>query len=64
MNIFSSPLALPYTVVPLYLILFIDWFFKKWGSPSPCAGHALAWLRLYNTPKIDYATSGNKKKEQ
>ena len=30
-------------------------------SPSPCTDPALAWLRLYNTPKIDYATSGNKK---
>ena len=41
---------------------FIYLFFKKWGSPFPRTGPALAWLRLYNTPKIEYARSGNNKK--
>ena len=59
--IFASPLALRYIEVPLYLILFI-YFSKSGAAPSPCAGPALAWLRLYNTPKIGYAKSGNNKK--
>ena len=59
MNIFASPLALRYIKVPLYLILFI-YFSRSGEAPLPCVGPALAWLRLYNTPKIDYAKSGSK----
>ena len=42
---------------------FIYLFFKSGAAPSPCAGPALAWLRLYNTTKIDYAKSGNNNKK-
>ena len=57
MNIFCQSLG--YIEVPLYSILFI-YFSKSGAAPSLCVGPALAWLRLYNTPKIDYAKSGNK----
>ena len=61
MNIFCQSLG-PSLYRGSTVLNFIYLFFKKWGSPfalrGPCP--SIAWLRLYNTPKIDYAKSGNK----
>ena len=59
-NSFAKSLAFRFIDFPLYLILFI-YFSKSGAAPSPCTGPVLAWLRLYNTPKIDNAKSSNKK---
>ena len=59
-NSFARSLAFRFIDFPLYLILFI-YFSKSGAAPSPCVGPVLAWLRLYNTPKIDTAKSSNKK---
>ena len=59
-NNFARSLAFRFIDFPLYLILFI-YFSKSGAAPSPCAGPVLAWLRLYNTPKIDNAKSSSKK---
>ena len=58
MNIFCQSLG-PSLYRGSTVLNFI-YFSKSVEAPLPCVGPALAWLRLYNTPKIDFAKSGNK----
>ena len=58
MNIFCQSLG-PSLYRGSTVLNFI-YFSKSVKAPLPSVGPALAWLRLYNTPKIDYAKSGNK----
>ena len=60
MNMFCQSLS-PSLYRGSTVLNFIYYFSKSEAAPSPCAGPALAWLRIYNTPKLDYAKSGNNK---